>query len=156
MQNGRPDIFDLKILDILQRDGRMELDHISARVHKSRSSVHERIKKLTEKGYIEGFVAVLNRKLLGRPTVMVTLVKLKQHDAQTRRDFPAAMAALPEVLSCLNLSGEHDYLLQISLKDPSEYEDFLDQKLCVLPMVDKVQSSLVLKEYKSMSPIPLP
>lgn len=49
---------------------------------------------------------------------------------------------------CLHLSGEYDYILQVSLKDAGEYEEFLETKFCSLPMVDKVHSSLVLKEYK--------
>ena len=55
----------------------------------------------------------------------------------------------------LHLSGEFDFLLQVTLRDSQEYEDFLDQKLCALPMVDKVHSSLVLKEYKMEAALPL-
>jgi Lrp/AsnC family leucine-responsive transcriptional regulator len=58
------------------------------------------------------------------------------------------MQAEPEVQVCLHLSGEYDYILQVSLRDAGEYEEFLEKKLCILPMVDKVHSSLVLKEYK--------
>lgn len=65
------------------------------------------------------------------------------------------MAAHPEVQVCLHLSGEYDFILQITLRDAAEYEDFLEQKLCCLPMVDKVHSSLVLKEHKMEPAFPL-
>ena len=50
---------------------------------------------------------------------------------------------------CKHLSGEFDFLLQVSLRDPMEYERFLDENLCTLPMIEKVQSSLVLRECKN-------
>jgi Lrp/AsnC family leucine-responsive transcriptional regulator len=146
---------DLKILDILQREARLDVKQIAARVHKSPAAAQERIRKLQEKGYIQRYIAVLDRKLMGRPTLMITLVKLNRHAAQTLRDFPNYMYSLPEVQVCLHLSGEFDFLLQVTLKDPQEYEAFLTRQLCALPMVEKVQSSLVLKECKSQAALPL-
>jgi len=146
---------DIKILNLLQEDARMDVVHIAGRVYKSPSATHERIRKLKEKRVIKSCIAVLDRTLVGRPTLMITLVKLNCHAAQVLRDFPAFMYTYPEVQVCLHLSGEFDFLLQVNLRDAEEYETFLDQKLCNLPMVDKVQSSLVLKECKMMVAIPL-
>jgi Lrp/AsnC family transcriptional regulator, leucine-responsive regulatory protein len=154
--NGQLDPTDLKILDLLQQDARMNIARISSKVHKSETATNERIRKLQEKGYIQRYTAVLDRKLLGRPTLMVTLVKLNQHGAQILRDFAAAMNSQPEVQVCLHLSGEFDFLLQISLRSPQEYEAFLDQHLCALPVVEKVHSSLVLRECKMEAALPLP
>jgi Lrp/AsnC family leucine-responsive transcriptional regulator len=56
---------------------------------------------------------------------------------------------------CLHLSGEFDFLLHVTLIDSQEYEEFLEFKLLAHPMVDKVQSSFVLKEFKSMAALPL-
>ena len=155
MQKGRPDPCDIKILSILQEDARMDVTRIATRVHKSPNSIHERIRRLKELGYIQRYTAILDRKLLGRPTMMVTLVKLNRHSAATLRDFPAKMYQLSEVQVCLHLSGEFDFLLQVTLRDPQEYDEFLDQKLCSLPMVEKVQSSLVLKECIQQAALPL-
>lgn len=155
MQNGQLDPTDVKILDLLQQDARMNVARISARVHKSETATNERIRKLQEKGFIQRYIAVLDRKLLGRPTLMITLVKLNQHAAQTLRDFAAIMNSQPEVQVCLHLSGEFDFLLQVSLRSPQEYEAFLDQRLCALSVVEKVHSSLVLKECKMEAALPL-
>lgn len=146
---------DLKILGLLQENARLDVKQIAGLVFKSPPAVHDRIRKLQDRGYIQRYIAVLDRRLVGRPTLMITLVKLNQHAAQTLRDFPAYMYSLPEVQVCLHLSGEFDFLLQVTLKDPQEYEEFLDQKLCALPMVEKVQSSLVLKECKAQAALPL-
>ncbi len=146
---------DLNILTLLQQNSRLEIKQIAELVHKSPPTTNERIKKLFELGYIQRFTAVLDRKLVGRPTLMITLVKLNKHSAESLRGFSACMSKIPEVQVCLHLSGEFDFLLQITLRDPYEYEEFLDTRLCTLPMVDKVQSSLVLKECKMQGVLPL-
>jgi Lrp/AsnC family leucine-responsive transcriptional regulator len=154
-QQGQLDKTDIRILDILQRDAGMHVNYIASKVYKSPTATHERIRKMKERGVIKQCVAVLDRRLIGRPTLMITLVKLNQHAAQTLREFPAYMYALKEVQVCMHLSGEFDFLLQVSLRDAMEYEQFLDEKLCCLPMVDKVRSSLVLRECKNYSPFDL-
>jgi len=65
------------------------------------------------------------------------------------------MKTWPEVQVCLHLSDEFDFMLQIILKDPFEYAEFLYHKLSCLPMVDKIQSSLALKECKMGTGIPI-
>ena len=147
-QNGQLDPTDIRILDILQKDGRLDAAHIALAVHKSESAVRKRISKLREQGYIRQFAALLDRYRLGRPTLMIALVKLNGHSSVLLQQFAAAMQAEREVQVCLHLSGEYDYILQVNLKDANEYEAFLENKLCALPMVEKVHSSLVLKEYK--------
>ncbi|HEY4150733.1 MAG TPA: Lrp/AsnC family transcriptional regulator [Chitinophagaceae bacterium] len=149
------DEVDLKIMQILQQNGRMETVHIATKVCRSPRATLDRIEQLAELGFIERFAAILNRKLVGRPTLIVTLVKLKSHSAEQLKAFATTMQFQPEVQVVLHLSGEYDYLLHVSLRDPAEYEDFLEQKLCNLPMVDKVHSSVVLKEYKMDAAIPI-
>lgn len=142
-------------MGILQENARMDVSRIAVQVYKSPSSTAERIKRLVERGYIRRFIAVLDRRLVGRPILMITLVKLNQHAAQTLNEFSSQMYQNPEVQICLHLSGEYDFMLQVSLKDPSEYQEFLDTKLCNLAMVEKIQSSLVLKECKMEAALPL-
>ena len=154
-RNKQLDEVDYKIMQILQENGRMETVHVASKVCRSPRGTLDRIDRLVGLGYIERFTAILNRRLVGRPTLMVTLVKLKGHAAEQLRAFAQAVSKEPEVQVVLHLSGEFDFLLQVTLKDSQEYEDFLDQKLCALPMVDKVHSSLVLKEYKMEPALPL-
>ncbi|WP_100339580.1 Lrp/AsnC family transcriptional regulator [Mucilaginibacter auburnensis] len=154
-QNGQLDPTDIRILEILQQDARMDATHIGLAVHKSEAAIRKRLAKLREQGYIRRFAALLDRRLVGRPTLMITLVKLNGHASAVLQAFAAAIQVHPEVQVCLHLSGEYDFILQITLRDAAEYEDFLEQKLCCLPMVDKVHSSLVLKEYKMEPAFPL-
>ncbi len=149
------DEVDFKIMQVLQQNARMDTVYVANKVGRKPSATGERIERLVELGFIVRFAAILNRKLVGRPTLMVTLVKLKAHSAEELREFASSVKRYPEVQQVLHLSGEFDFMLQVSLCDPLDYEDFLDQKLCCLPMVDKVHSSLVLKEHKMEPALPL-
>jgi len=149
------DPVDLKIMEVLQTNGRMETVHVGNRVGRSTSATLERIEQLVELGYIKRFAAILDRALVGRPTLMVTLVKLKAHGIEDMHDFAQAMALQPEVQVVLHLAGEFDFMLQVTVRDPAEYKLFLEHKLCVLPMVDKLHSSLVLEECKMEPALPL-
>ena len=149
------DPVDLKIMQVLQLNGRMETVHVAGKVGRCTSATLERIEKLVELGYIKRFAAILNRELLGRPILMVTLVKLKVHGIAYLHDFSEAMTLQPEVQVVLHLAGEFDFMLQVTVKDAAEYKLFLEHKLCKLPMVDKVHSSLVLEECKMEPALPL-
>jgi len=154
-QHGQPDEVDFKILNILQENARLDTVQIAFKVHKSPTATTDRIRRLQEKGYIKKYTAVLDRQLLGRPTLMVVMVKLNSHAAGNLGDFSAFMYSLPEIMVCLQLSGEYDFLVQVAVRDPTEYENFLNNKLCGLTIVEKVQSSLVLRECKNYSAIAL-
>ena len=149
------DSTDLKILDILQDNAAMHVNHIATKVFKSPSTTHDRIRRMEDNGVIKKYVAVLDRRLVGRPTLVVTMVKLNNHAANTLRDFAIAMDQVQEVQFCLHLSGEFDFLLQVTLCDAQDYAEFLNTKLCCLPMVDRVQSSFVLQEHKTLAALPL-
>jgi Lrp/AsnC family leucine-responsive transcriptional regulator len=146
---------DIRILNILQTNAEMNVAHIATKVFKSPTSIFTRIRKMQENGVIKRYVAVLDRRLVGRPTLVVTMVQLKQHGIEILKEFAGAMTDFPEVQFCLHLSGEYDFLLHITLIDSQEYEEFLEFKLCAHPMVQKVLSSFVLKECKSMAALPL-
>jgi len=154
-QHGHLDPVDFKILGILQENSRMDTTQIAFKVHKSPTATTDRIRRLQEKGYIKRYTAVLDRQLMGRPTLMVAMVKLNSHAASNLGDFSGYMHSLPEIQVCLQLSGEYDFLLQVAVKDPSEYEHFLNIKLCGLTIVEKVQSALVLKECKLDGALPV-
>ena len=154
-QHGQLDPVDYKILGILQQNARLDIVRIAGQVHKSHSSTTDRIRRLVEKGYIQRFIALLDRRLIGRPILMIVQVKLSIHTTESLRTFSRQMQQLSEVQVCLHLSGEYDFLLQVSLRDPLEYQGFLDQKLCSLPAIEKVHSSLVLNECKMELALPL-
>jgi len=154
-QHGLLDAVDYKILGILQENARLDTTQIAYKVHKSPTATTDRIRRLQDKGYIQKYVAILDRKKMGRPILMITMVRLANHTAHTLQDFDNLMRELDEVQICLHLSGKYDFLLHVTLRHPSEYKEFLDLKLCCLPIVEKIQSSLVLSECKIDPALPL-
>ena len=149
------DVTDIKILNLLQQDGRLQVKQISERVYKSETPVGLRIRRLQDEGVIRGYVAVLDRRKVGLPTMVITQVRLKRQCQGALSAFGAAMQALKEVQVCLQVSGEYDFLLQLTLQDAFAYEEFLSQKLAILPSVDKIQSFFVLKDFKLHTALPL-
>jgi Lrp/AsnC family leucine-responsive transcriptional regulator len=146
---------DIKILNLLQHNGRLQVKEISERIYKSETPVNLRMRRLQEEGIIRQYVAVLDRRLIGRPTMVITHVRLNMHTQQALTEFGAFMQSLPEVQVCLQVAGEYDFQLQLTLRDAMEYEDFLSNKLGALPYLDKIQSYFVLKDYKVQTALPL-
>jgi len=145
---------NIKILNLLQQNARLQVKEISMLVHKSEHPVHERIRKLQSAGFIQRYTAVLDRRLVGRPTLVVVMVRLNRHNGSLWPDFAAYINSLEEVQCCLQLSGEFDFMLQVSLRDPQEYEEFLNIMICILPVVERLQFLEVLCKYKVLMALP--
>ena len=154
-QSGTLDLTDLKILGILQQDARTEASHIARQVHKTPAAVGERIRKMRARGFIRQYTALLDRRLLDRPILMIAMVKLRDNSAAVSSAFLQLMKVSSEVQVCYQLSGEFDFMLQLTFTDPLGYKLFLDTKIYHLTMVEKVQSSLVIEEHKMELSLPL-
>lgn len=152
MVNGILDEIDFKILNILQRDARIDVVQLAKQVHLSRTPVNQRIMKLQHSGFIKGFVAQLDRNKVGKPVMVVSLVKLEKQTKKLLQEFEETANTMEEVQFCLHLSGSWDFMLQITAGTPQDYYDFLMERLCNLPNVAHVESSFVLKECKSHTP----
>src|ERR1700744_2940285 len=111
MSTWKPDETDIKIMDILQRTGRIDVTRIAKRVNKTPHPIHDRIYRLEEEGYIKGYVALLDRAKIGRPVLVVTMVKLESQTKQLVDEFEQDVACLPEVQSCLLVTGNWNFLL---------------------------------------------
>jgi len=90
MINGQLDETDVKILRLLEEDSRMDLKPLSELVHKRLSTVSRRIVALSEAGYIRKSVAVVNRKLIGRPVLVVAMVLLEKQSKSLLKEFELA------------------------------------------------------------------
>lgn len=146
---------DIKILNILQQDARLDIRQIAVQVHKSTSPVHERIRRLQDHGFIKRYVAVLDREKIGKQLMAITRVSLNVHTQETLNNFAGSVNELPEVQLCLHLSGAYDFILHVIVSDTQAYHDFLVNKLCKLAHVTHVESSFVLRECKMYGPYQL-
>src|SRR5450830_1841670 len=134
------DKIDRKILQVLQADARTSLQDIGQAVGLSPSPCWGRIRKLEEAGVIEGYTVRLNPQALGLNETVLVQVTLDK--------FGETLAAIPEVVEALLVSGEYDYLLKVAVRDTRDYERFLRERLYQIKGIRHSQSRFVLRTLK--------
>ena len=139
---------DLHILDLLQEDARLTNKEIAARLGKSVTSIFERIKRLECEGYIKGYVAILDRKRMGKHVTAFANITLKEHGHDVFLLFESKVNAFPEVMECYKINGPYDYLLKVMVADLEEYEMFITNKLSRLDAISRINSLFVIAEPK--------
>ena len=146
---------DIAILKLLQKDALLTNKEIAYQINKSIATIHERIRRLKEQGYIKRCVAILDRKKIDRSLIAFSHVLLNDHAADTLNSFEQEVAKFPEVMECFQMTGTFDFILRIATKDMDAYHSFYRQKLATLPNITTVQSFFVLSETKSDTAYPL-
>ena len=114
---------DLRILEVLQRDGRRGYADLGAEVGISGPSAHERVKKLEARRIITGYSATVDPTAAGFPILAVCW--LTQAPGTTATDITPDFAAIPEIEECHHIAGEADYLLKLRARSTSDLERVL-------------------------------
>ena len=145
---------DKTLLNALQENSRLTISELGALVDLSVSGVQKRLKKLEDQGYIETYAAILNRTKLGLSLMCFVEVSLGIHLRKDVAEFDNAIEKLPEVLECHRLTGGADYLLKIVAYDREHLDSFLMDILMPMTAIDRLKTSIVLKEIKETTAIP--
>lgn len=148
------DATDRKILDVLQRDGRITNAALAGRLHLSPSPCLRRVRRLEESGLISGYRAELDRARLGLDLTIFAELRVSEHSPRTAQAIGEALAAAPEVVSAHVVSGSADFLLEIAVPDLAAYERFLFDHLLKLDFVNDVRSNFALRQIKAPGPLP--
>jgi Lrp/AsnC family leucine-responsive transcriptional regulator len=149
------DSHSLKILFELQRDGRQTVQEISDKVGLSPTPCWKRIKQMEASGVIRGYTAIVDREKINLHVAAVTEVNLDRHGETQVQQFEDMVAASPQIVRCVSATGPADYILTVLVPDMKHYEQFLHDTLFKLPGVTHVRSSIVLKEVKSETALPI-
>ena len=149
------DRIDLRILDALQRDGRLSNLKLAEHVALSPTAVLARVQRLTKAGYIEGYAAQLNPARLGRGLVVFVEVLLDRTTPNMFDAFKAAVQVHEDILECHMVAGGFDYLLKTRVADMAAYRAFAGQVLWQLPGVRETRTYAVMEEVKSTTALPL-
>jgi Lrp/AsnC family transcriptional regulator, leucine-responsive regulatory protein len=136
---------DLRILDILQQNGRIPNKDIAAMIGKSTSRVFERIRRLKEDGFIQKVVAMLDHKMIDRSFIVFALIRLKEHSHKMFLHFESQISQMDEVMECYYMTGDGDFMLKIAVADMDSYNEFLVSRLLGINEVDTVKSYFVVK-----------
>jgi DNA-binding Lrp family transcriptional regulator len=149
------DELDTELLKRLQADASASNADLGRQLNLSQPAIHHRIKRLEERGYIQRYVALLDRELLGLDLMCFVQVSVQRHHRDHIVAFEQAVLAMPEVLDCHHLTGEFDFLLKVVVANRKALETLLVERLSTLPGVTHLQTSVVLSEVKHVTSLPI-
>ncbi|MQT24726.1 Lrp/AsnC family transcriptional regulator [Pseudomonas helleri] len=149
------DRIDRKILAQLHADGRLSLTELAERVGLSLSPCHRRVRALEESGVILGYRALLDPKELGLGFSAIVFVTLREVTRQAITDFEAALLDVAQIVEAQRLFDDPDYLLQVITKDLAAFQQLYDESLTSLPNVQRLVSTLVMKNVINDRVLPL-
>jgi DNA-binding Lrp family transcriptional regulator len=146
---------DIRILQELQQDARISNTELARRVNLSPPATHSRVKRLERQGIIEAYVTLLDRRKADYDMLCFVRVSLQLHDTAQVSGFHKAMLKMPEVLECHHVTGDYDYLLKVVAHNTEDLEHFLVHRLTPISGIAQIHTSLVLREVKNSTAIPL-
>lgn len=149
------DRIDIRILERLQRDAKLSHAALGELVHLSPSQVSRRVARLEEAGLVRGYMALLDPEILGLDVEAFTSVSLDRHDPGCGEAFERAIQTFDEILDCLSVTGEADYILRIVVPDLNAFARFITERLINLPGVKMVRSNIGLRRIKRGHVMPL-
>ena len=150
------DAGDLRILGVLQAEGRLTNQELADKVGMSTSPCWRRVKRLEESGLIKGYQAVLDRRRLGLGVLAFIRVSIDSHSEAEAKRFEKDVLKLDEVVACYSIAGDADFLLQVVARDLDAYAEFAMTVVRRLPRIKEMQTTFVLKEIKPMQGLPIP
>ena len=149
------DHIDITLLKLLQNNSRLTTKELSQEVGLSISPVYERVKRLENEGYIERYVALLNPSKLNLGLIAFVNVNLTQPSKEAVDEFTAAIGDRPEIVQCFNLTGRHDFIMQVFLSDMDHYRTFLLDVLGNIKSIARIETNFVLATVKQTSALPM-
>lgn len=142
------DRIDRKILDVLQRQGRITMTELGEQIGLSTSPCAERVRRLERQGVITGYHARIDPQAVGRPLLVFVEITLASKSGDVFDQVRQALLLRPEVMECHLVSGSFDYLVKARLREMAEYRDVLGDLLKLIPVPCQSHSYVVMEEVK--------
>ena len=149
------DRIDRKILDLLQRQGRISMTELAERIGLSASPCAERVKRMEREGVITGYHARVNPAALGKNLLVFLEIKLSAKSGDVFDKVKKELLYVPEVMECHLVSGDFDYLVKARLTEMNEYRRLLGEILKRLPASAESRSYVVMEEIKETLYLPV-
>ena len=147
------DGIDRAILRRLQDDGRMTATALAEDVGLTVAPCHRRLRELENSGVIRGYRVDVDPARVGLGFEALVFVTLR--DRSTMKDFEQEVGRIGQIIDAQRLFGEPDFLLRVMAADLPAYQRFYDDVLVVLPGVEKLTSTIVMKNLKSGGRLPI-
>ena len=146
---------DRRILDTLQRQGRLLMTELAQQVGLSTSPVTERVRRLEREGVITGYHARVDPAAVKASLLVFVEISLAYKSGDIFEEFRRAALKLPNVLECHLVSGDFDYLLKARINEMASYRKLLGSTLLSLPHVRESKSYIVMEEVKETLSLPI-
>jgi len=146
------DAIDYQIIRYLIEDGRLPFSQIAAKIGKSTATVHQRVKRLRERGYINSFTVDLNWEALGYP--VDAFVSLRDNESRGLADLSERLRAIPFLRSSAAVTGEFDLLLHIKARSSSHLGEILDEIRQIAPGPSRTLVTLSTYIAGQVPPLP--
>lgn len=146
------DRYDLKILEILAKDGRITKSRLAEAINLSVSPCWERVRRLEKAGIIEGYGARINSRVMVKRTPVWVQIELKAHNAGSFQRFEAVVQDTPEVTECVAVGGGVDYLIKVEADSIDAYQRLMDEWLMSDIGIERYFTYIVTKTVKCEAP----
>ena len=120
---SRVEDIDRQIVGLLGGDGRMSYTDLGRATGLSTSAVHQRVRRLEQRGVIRGYAAVIDAEAVGLP--LTAFISIRPIDPSAPDDAPERLRSLAEIEACHSVAGEESYILKVRVRAPSELETLL-------------------------------
>lgn len=149
------DLIDKKILEILQKDGKITNAQLSKDIGLSPAPTLERVKKLETSGLIKSYHAELDKEKIGIGVTVFVLISLSSHKLNQISSFAEKMNKIDAVVECYHITGQGDFLLKILAKDIPSYQKLILEELSQIEEIGNMQSMISLSSFKESKVLPL-
>ncbi len=114
---------DREIVRLLSRDGRMSYTDLARATGLSTSAIHQRVRRLEQRGVITGYTATVAPNAVG--LALTAFISVTPLDPSAPDDAPERLAGLAEIEACHSVAGEESYILKVRVATPADLEDLL-------------------------------
>ena len=150
------DAYDRRLLQILQKDGRISNQDLADQIGLSPSPCLRRVRALEKAGAISDYRAILNARALGYTLMALVYISMDKHTHERFEHFDKEISALPEALECLLITGqEADYQIKVIVHDMDAFQELLLNKITRIQGVSSVHSSFVLRHVVDKTALPI-
>ena len=149
------DSIDKKILDVLQENGRITNLHLSNLIGLSPAPTLERVRKLEKAKILKSYHAELDASKLGYDLNVTIQVTLARQIDNAMQKFTSDIQKIDEVIECVQVTGDFDYLLRVIVKDVRGLDVLINEKLSKIEVIGQLKTNVILSTIKSTKKIPL-
>ena len=146
---GSVETTDRQILELLAKDGRMSYTDLGKATGLSTSAVHQRVKRLEQRGLITGYGASVDHEVLGLP--LTAFISVTPIDPAQPDDYPERLRDITEIESCWSVAGEESYILKVRVATPGDLEDLLARVRSAANV--STRTTIVLQTYYENRPV---